>query len=73
MQQIKLFKSVETEVVELQRQINDWLNELQQAGGTVIQVTGNIAPQTVSGGKSTSLGGFKASDLFVIVLYEQGS
>ena len=70
MQQIRLFKSVESEITNLQNEINAWLEELQQGGGTVVQITGNIAPQTVAAPKSSMSGSFLASDLFVMVLYE---
>ncbi|MFQ5735159.1 MAG: hypothetical protein ACE5KM_24765 [Planctomycetaceae bacterium] len=71
MQQIKLFKSVESEIASLQREINAWLEQLQQGGGTVVQIAGNISPQTVAAPKSSITGGFSASDLFILVLYEQ--
>lgn len=71
MQQVKLFKSVEADVRELEREMNAWLKELQQQGGRAVQVTGNIAPQTIGTGKSLGSGSFSPSDLFALVLYEQ--
>jgi len=71
MQQVKLFKSVEADITDLQNSINDWLRELQQAGGEVLQIVGNIAPQTVSAAKSMKPSGFSPSDLFVMVLYKR--
>jgi hypothetical protein len=69
MQQIKLFKSVEPDVSVLEQEINDWLKE---SGAKVINMFGNIAPQTP---KETSLAStmgraFAPSDLLVAILYE---
>jgi hypothetical protein len=72
MQQVKLFKSVEADVRELEREINAWLRELHEQGGRVVQLTGNIAPQTIAAGKSSGTSSYIPSDLFVIALYEQG-
>lgn len=76
MQQIKLFKGIESEIDVLERDINRWLSE---SGAKVINVFGNIAPQTLrpgNGGAGGSLGGpqggraFGASDIFLAVVYE---
>ena len=64
MRQVKLFKTVENEIWALEREINSWIEE---SGAKVISVTGNIAAQ--SQGESDS--SFSASDVLVIVLYEQ--
>ena len=66
MQQVKLFKSIESDLEDLQKAINDWI---ASSGARIISITGNIAPQTSSssGGMNT----FASSDLFVIVLYEK--
>jgi hypothetical protein len=68
MQQVKLFKSVESEVSVLEDEINHWLRE---SGARVISATGNIAPQT---GKLDSPGNnrFPPSDVLVVMLYEPG-
>lgn len=68
MQQIKIFKGIESELSELENRVNGWL---KQSGARVIQMTGNIAPQ--SGVKEpSSLGrAYTPSDIVVIVLYEQ--
>ena len=69
MQLVKLFKGVETEARKLEQEINDWI---ESSGARVIQVSGNIAPQTIGAGKSGSgTRVFDASDLFVVVLYER--
>ena len=41
MQQIRIFKSIESEVGEMEREINGWL---QESGVKVVNVFGNIAP-----------------------------
>ncbi len=61
MEKIKLFKGVEIELQALEDQINEWL---QESGARVISVTGNIAPQSSTGGS------FTTSDILVIVTYE---
>jgi hypothetical protein len=63
MRQIKVFKSIESELWNMEKEINNWA---QETGAQIVSVTGNIAPQT--GGPSSH--GFAASDVLVIVLYE---
>ena len=69
MQQIKLFKGVESDISRLEATVNDWLRE---SGVRVLQVTGNIAPQ--SGVRATSAGrsqsAFTPSDVMILVTYE---
>ncbi|GAB4146738.1 MAG: hypothetical protein Tsb009_19570 [Planctomycetaceae bacterium] len=69
MRQVKLFKHVEAEIHELEKQVNEWMTEQQKKGGKIINVTGNIAPQTV-GYSSGSANRFSPSDLLLIVEYE---
>jgi hypothetical protein len=67
-QQIRIFKSIESEVGELEREINGWL---QESGVKVINVFGNIAPQTILSDTAASSGrAFSPSDIFMVVLYE---
>ncbi len=61
MEQVKLFKGVEMELRALEDEINEWLRE---AKPRVISITGNIAPQSSSGGS------FTTSDILLIVTYE---
>ena len=65
MRQIKIFKSVETEVRTLEQEVNDWIKQSQV---NVKQITGNIAPQTEKPDGS----GFKfpPSDVLILVEYE---
>ena len=71
MQQVKIFKSLETDVLALEREINAWIRD---TGAKVISISGNIAPQ--SGGPS--LGGSSSSDyptpsdILLVVLYQAG-
>lgn len=65
MRLVKIFKSVESELWTMEAEINTWI---QESGAHVVNVTGNIAPQT-----SSSVGqGFSASDVLLIVTYEPG-
>jgi hypothetical protein len=65
MQQVKIFKSVDTEIQDMEKQINRWM---RKSGARVLSITGNIASQLhASGGPLNS---FAASDILVIVLYE---
>ena len=65
MQQIKIFKSVDTEMPEMERQINRWM---RKSGARVLNITGNISHG--NGGGTGPLNTFAASDIMVIVLYE---
>ncbi len=65
MRLVKIFKSIESELWTLEKEINDWV---QESGAQVVHITGNIAPQS---GKASQ--GFSASDVLVIVTYEPAS
>ena len=76
MQQIRIFKGVEHELQSLERDINAWLTSSK---AKVLQVFGNIAPQTLQSiGTTPQLLGadrgaaksFGASDVLIVVLYE---
>lgn len=64
MRKIKIFKGVETELLTLESDINQWI---ESEGVELVSVTGNIAPQTHF---STSPDTFPASDILVILTYE---
>ena len=66
MKKIKFFKSIESELTALESEINQWL---VSSGAKLVSVTGNIAPQS---GTNAALGSFSASDVLVIVVYEDG-
>ncbi len=67
MQQVKIFKGIENELVPMEDEINRWIKE---SGARVISITGNIAPQ---GGPPPTggLSSFSASDVLIVVLYEK--
>ena len=67
MQQVKIFKSVESELGELQNEINIWIKKNKVK---VISITGNIAAQAPS--TSGIQSGFSSADVLVIVLYVRG-
>ena len=71
MQQIKIFKGVESDLRRLEGSVNDWLRE---SGVRVVQVTGNIAPQSGSHAASAgaSQSAFTPSDVMILVVYETG-
>jgi hypothetical protein len=67
MQQVKIFKSVDTELNDLEVQINQWIaNEKVR----IISIQGNIAPQA---GKHVMQGSFSQADVLVVVLFEKGA
>ena len=65
MQQVKIFKSVDTELSDMERQINRWM---RKSGARVLSITGNLTAQAHGGGGPMNT--FAASDVMVIVLYE---
>lgn len=65
MRYVKIFKSIESELWNMEQEINDWVKE---TGNRIVDVSGNIAPQS-SG--ATSMGTFSASDVLIVVTYEK--
>ncbi len=67
MHQIKLFKGVEGALGELEADVNAWLKNLK---GEVVNISGNIAPQSQAAGEAMGLGkGFSPSDVIVVIHY----
>jgi len=64
MQQVKIFKSIESEREELEKEINRWI---RRSGAKVLSVTGNISSHGTSGGPMSS---FSGSDILVMLLVE---
>lgn len=69
MHQIRLFKGIETEIRDMEKEINAWLKETK---ARIVQLSANIAPQTnepapTGVAKSRQ---YAPSDLFVSVVYE---
>ncbi len=71
MQQIKIFKGVESEVSSLEADVNNWLADSEVR---VLSITGNISPQSPSTSQSGGLSGssYVPSDVLLVVLYESG-
>lgn len=70
MQQVKIFKGIESEIHALESEINAWIRENR---ARVISITGNIAPQSRrsdADANALGTGGFAASDILLVVLYE---
>jgi hypothetical protein len=65
MQQVKIFKSVDTEIPEMERQINRWM---RKSGARVLSISGNLATQP--SGAGGPMNSFAAGDILLIVLYE---
>ena len=63
MRKVKIFKSIESELWTMEKEINSWVEE---SGAKIIDIAGNIAPQSGKGPGQ----GFSASDVLVIVTYE---
>lgn len=66
MQKVKLFKGVESEMEDLESEVNKWI---ESSGCRVVNIVGNIAPQTRD---PNSLESFAVSDILVVVTYEVG-
>lgn len=70
MQQVKIFKSLESDISSLESDVNAWI---RQSNARIVAITGNIAPQSQpasdkAGGLTKSA--FPPSDVVLIVLYE---
>ena len=63
MRLVKIFKTIESELWTVEKEINTWVEE---SGVKIVSVTGNIAPQT----EKSSSQGFSSSDVLIVVLYE---
>jgi hypothetical protein len=64
MQQIKIFKSIESERDQLEREVNRWM---RKSGARVISITGNISANSPV---SQAMSSFSTNDILIIVLYE---
>jgi len=63
-QQIKIFKSIESERDQMEREINRWIIK---SHARVISITGNISSSAPA---SHSMSSFSGNDILIIVLYE---
>ena len=68
-QQIKLFKSVDTELADLERQVNRWIRKHHVR---VLSVNANLAgqPPQMNPGSGGGLSSFGSGDVLVVVHYE---
>ncbi len=69
MQQVKIFKGIESDALALENEINTWIRD---SGAKIVAITGNIAPQSqpandAAGSLGTSP--FPPSDILIIVTY----
>lgn len=64
MQQIKIFKSIESERDQMEKDVNRWM---RKSGARVISITGNISANSPN---SQSMSSFSGNDILIIVLYE---
>ena len=68
MQQIKIFKGIETEINDLETRVNAWLKE---SGARVINSIGNIAPQSLTESRGPGLSkSYTPSDVLIVLVYE---
>lgn len=73
MHQIKTFKGLESDLTGLENEVNTWL---AQSRVKVVQVIGNIAPQSISPaakGSGLTTTEFASSDVLFVVVYEKSS
>ena len=65
MQQVKIFKTVDTELPDMEKQINRWM---RKSGARILSIDSNMTAQ--GGTKDGPLNSFAAGDVLLIVLYE---
>jgi len=72
MQQIKIFKGLESQVRMLEDEINTWL---KSSGKNVVQIFGNMSPQSDQGTSATGEYLNKSpnspSDVLLVVVYDE--
>jgi hypothetical protein len=69
MQQIKIFKGIESELGDLEARVNAWLRD---SGARVVQSFGNIAPQSLTQSGQPGLSkSYTPSDVLIILVYEK--
>lgn len=64
-QQVKLFKGVDTEMADLEKQINRFI---RKNNIRVLSITGNLSPSPSAG--SGPMNSFAGGDVLLILLYE---
>jgi hypothetical protein len=69
MQQIKIFKGIESELGDLEARVNAWLRD---SGARVVNSFGNIAPQSLTQSGQPGLSkSYTPSDVLIILVYEK--
>jgi hypothetical protein len=70
MQQIKIFKGIESNLTGLEKEVNAWLAETNVR---VTHIFGNLAPLSGERNEGNSLSAYPyvASDVMLVVLYEK--
>ncbi len=63
-QQVKIFKGIESDRDQMEKDINRWI---RKTGAKVISITGNISS---SAPPSYAMSSFSGNDILLIVLYE---
>jgi len=70
MQQIKIFRGLESEVPAVEKEVNEWLAGTK---AKVVQIFGNLSPQSAPlEQKMPGLhrGAYAPSDILIVVVYE---
>lgn len=67
MQQIKIFVGLEADADNFERRVNDWI---RTSRAKILQITGNIAPQTETAKMGGLSGAGGSSDVILYILYE---
>ena len=69
MQQIRIFKGLESNLPALEKEVNHWLAE---SNARVVQMFGNLAAQSTTRHEGNSLTAYPyvASDVMLVVLFE---
>ena len=68
MHQIKIFKGVESDLMALEAEVNQWLSK---TNARVVNMLGNIAPQSAAAKPEVlSMGEFPPSDVLLVMVYE---
>ncbi|QDS95683.1 hypothetical protein FF011L_44830 [Roseimaritima multifibrata] len=65
-QQVKLFKTIESELPEMEKTINRWIHKNKVK---VLSITGNIA--SAAGAGAGPMSSFSSADILIIVMYER--
>ena len=68
MQQVKIFRGPDTEIEDIEKQINRFI---RKNGVRVLSITGNFASNPPSG--SSAMSSFAGGDVLIILLFEVDS